>query len=83
MDARKHFPGNCAPIVEIAAINIAWVCGLSGFTSGLMTQNTGLALLGQELFLAALIYTLSRIYHLPRLSEDAVRISVIGNFLHS
>jgi hypothetical protein len=37
MDARKHFPGNCAPIVEIAAINIAWVCGLSGFTSGLMT----------------------------------------------
>ena len=73
MDARKQLPNNSAPIAEIVAINIAWVCGLSGFTSGLVTQNTGLALLGLALFFATLFYTVSRIYHVPRPSEGVVR----------
>jgi hypothetical protein len=73
MDVRKHLSNYSAPIAEIAAINIAWLCGLSGFTSGLVTQNTGLALSGLALLFATLIYTVSRIYHLPRPSEDAVR----------
>ena len=73
MDARKYLPNESAPIVEIVAINIAWVCGLCGFTSGLVTQNTGLALLGLALFFATFFYTVARIYHLPRPSEDVVR----------
>ena len=55
MDARKHLLNNPAAIMEIVAINIAWVCGLSSFTSGLVKQNTGLALSGLALFFATLI----------------------------
>jgi hypothetical protein len=48
MDARasNDSPDKPASMAEIVAINIAWLCGLSGFTAGLVTQNTGLALLG-------------------------------------
>ena len=41
--------------------------------SGLVTQITGLALLGLALFFATLFYTVSRIYHVPRPSEGVVR----------
>jgi len=73
MDARKYLPNKSAPIAEIVAINVAWVCGLYEFTSGLVAQNTVLALLGLALFFATFFYTLARIYHVPRPSGEVAR----------
>ena len=62
-------------MAEIVAINIAWLSGLSGFTRGLLTQNTGLALLGLALFFATFFYTLVRAYHFRRTDHDVVQVS--------
>ena len=57
-----------ASLIEVVAINIAWLCGLSGFAAGLVTQRNGLALQGLALFFATFFYTLVRAYHFRRTS---------------
>ena len=42
---------------------------------GLLTQNTGLALLGLALFFATFFYTLVRAYHFRRTDHDVVQVS--------
>ena len=63
-----------ASLIEVVAINIAWLCGLSGFAAGLVTQRNGLALQGLALFFATFFYTLVRAYHFRRTDQDVVRI---------
>jgi hypothetical protein len=77
MDTRASTdsPDKPASIAEIVAINIAWLCGLSGFTAGLATQNTGLAFPGLTLFFATFFYTLVRAYHFRRTDHDVVQVS--------
>ena len=75
MDAHNHPSGKLAVIAEIAAINIARVCGLIGFTAGLMTQNTGTALPGLAFFYATFFYALARVYHFRRTDHDVVHIT--------
>jgi hypothetical protein len=74
MDAHNHSRGKLAVIVEIAAITVAWVCGLFGFTAGLMTQTTAAALQGLALFYATFFYALARVYHFRRTDDDVVRV---------
>ena len=76
MDARASSgsPDKPASVAEIVAINIAWLCGLAGFTAGLATQNTGLALPGLALFFATFFYTLVRAYHFRRTDHDVVHV---------
>ena len=74
MDAHNPSQGKLAGIAEIAAINIAWVFGLVGFASGLMTQNTAAALQGLAFFYATFFYALARVYHFRRTDRDVVRV---------
>jgi hypothetical protein len=77
MDTRASTdsPDKPASIAEIFSINIAWLCGLSGFTAGLAAQNTGLALPGLALFFATFFYALARAYHFRRTDRDVVQAS--------
>jgi hypothetical protein len=49
-----------ASIAEVVAISLAWPCALAGFVTGLMTDNTGLALIGLASYLATWCYALVR-----------------------
>ena len=77
MDARTSTDPRVKPasVAEIVAINVAWLSGLSGFARGLLTQNTGLALLGLALFFATFFYVLVRAYHFRRTDHDVVHVS--------
>ena len=74
MGAHNPSRGKLAATVEVAAINIAWVCGLYGFASGLMSQHTAAALQGLALFYATFFYALARVYHFRRTDRDVVRV---------
>jgi hypothetical protein len=76
MDTRASTdsPEKPASIAEIVAINIAWPCGLSGFTAGLATQNTGLAFPGLTVSSLRFLH-LVRAYHFRRTDHDVVQAS--------
>jgi hypothetical protein len=48
-------------IAEVIAISITWPCALAVCGTGLITQNTQLALEGLALFFATYVYTLVRL----------------------
>ena len=49
-----------ASLAEVVVIMLAWPCALAGFATGLVTQNTELALIGLASYLATWCYALVR-----------------------